>query len=127
MLSNRRTVRRGFADSPSVDLLLDVDAEYRRKAAAGTLPKIAPKRFNPERIAWLPILHTQRDKWHFTALFSNTARAHELGRTGDWVVLYYDDDDHQEGQNTVVTETKGAMSGKRVVRGREAECQDCPT
>ncbi len=119
----RATVRRQAApELPPVDMLLDVDQRYREQAAAGKLPKIAPKRFNPEGRAWLPILHTNRGKWHFTALFSNTARAHELGRTDDWVVVYYYDDDHKEGQNTVVTETKGRMKGERVIRGRESEC-----
>jgi hypothetical protein len=107
-------------DAPSVETLLAIDAGYRRLAAADKLPRIAPKRFNPEGRAWLPIMHADRDGWHFTALFSNTARAHELGRTDDWVVIYYyDDKDHQEGQNTVVTETHGPLSGQRVVRGRE--------
>lgn len=110
-------------DAPAVDVLLDVDREYRRRAAAGELPKIAPRRFNPEGKAWLPILHTDRDEWHFTALYSNTARAHELGRTNDWVVIYYYDGDHQEGQNTVVTETQGPRKGQRVVRGREDNAQ----
>ena len=63
-------------------------------------------------------MHTKRGDWHFTALFSNTARAHELGRTNDWVVIYYYDEDHREGQNTVVTETHGPRRGERVVRGR---------
>jgi hypothetical protein len=108
---------------PPVETLLAVDKEYRDKSAAGKLPKIAPKRFNPDAIAWLPVLHTNRENWHFTALFSNTARAHELGRTRDWVVLYFYDDDHEEGQSTVVTETRGSLAGKRVVRGREAECR----
>jgi putative hydrolase len=107
--------------SPSVALLLDVDAEYRGAAAAGQLTYVAPRRFNPEGRAWLPILHTHRDDWHFTVLFSNTARAHELERTHDWVVTYFYDDDYQEGQNTIVTETHGPLEGKRVVRGREAE------
>lgn len=115
--------RQAVRGSPPVDVLLDVDREYRQRSKAGKLPKIAPKRFNPEGLAWLSILHTDRDKWHFTALFSNTARAHELGRTDDWVVVYYYDTDHHEGQNTIVTETKGPMKGKRVVRGREAECR----
>ena len=120
----RATLRRQTApELPPVDMLLDIDRRYREQAAAGKLPKIAPKRFNPEGRAWLPILHTNRGKWHFTALFSNTARAHELGRTDDWVVVYYYDDDHQEGQNTVVTETKGLMKGERVIRGRESECR----
>ena len=107
--------------APPVATLLAVDASYRRLAAEGKLPKIAPRRFNPEGRAWLPVMHTKRGDWHFTALFSNTARAHELGRTHDWVVIYYYDGDHQEGQNTVVTETHGLRRGKRVVRGREDE------
>jgi len=123
LLQRGLTQMRPSPNSPSVDMLLDVDREYRRRAAAGKLPKIAPKRCNPEGVDWLPILHTEREGWHFTALFSNTARAHELGRTDDWVVLYYYDDDHQEGQNTVVTETRGPLQGKRVVRGREAQCR----
>ena len=65
----------------------------------------------------------QRDAWHFTVLFSNTARAHELGRVLDWVVVYFHSKDEPEGQSTVVTETRGQLAGKRVVRGREAECR----
>jgi putative hydrolase len=106
---------------PTIDALLAIDADYRRKAAAGELPTIAPKRFNPTGSAWLPILHTRRGDWHFTVLYSNTARAHELGRTRDWVVIYFYDGDHHEGQCTVVTETHGPLAGKRIVRGREAE------
>ena len=109
--------------SPPIDMLLDVDREYRRKTKANKLPKIAPRRFNPEAKAWLPVLHADRQRWHFTALFSNTARAHELHRTGDWVVLYFHDGDHGEGQATVVTETHGPLKGRRVVRGREADCR----
>jgi putative hydrolase len=109
---------------PSVAQILDVDAEYREKSAAGRLRLIAPRRFNPDGKAWLPILHTQRGDWHFTALFSNTARAHELGRTHDWVVLYYYDHDQRESQCTVVTEPMGTLKDQRVVRGREPECFD---
>jgi len=119
----RSTSRQRRDAQPSVDTLLRVDLQYRDKAAADALPKIAPKRFNPEGRAWLPIMHTDLDGWHFTALFSNTARAHELRKTNDWVVLYYYDSDHREGQCTVVTETHGPMRGKRVVRGRESECR----
>lgn len=107
---------------PPVEMLLDVDREYREMAAAGNLHKIAPRRFNPTGEAWLPILHTQRDDWHFTGLFSNTARAHELAKTDDWVVLYFHTDQGPETQHTVVTETYGPMAGRRVVRGREGEC-----
>jgi NAD-dependent DNA ligase len=108
---------------PSVELILRVDNEYRQKASADKLPRITPQRFNPENKAWLPILHTTHDHWHFTALYSNTARAHQLERTADWVVIYFYDDHHREGQHTVVTETHGSLQGCRVVRGREIECQ----
>ena len=50
--------------APSVRELLGVDREYRERAAAGELVKIAPRRFNPERVAWLPILHTTRGRRH---------------------------------------------------------------
>lgn len=109
---------------PMVEELLGVDEEYRCKVASGDLPLIAPRRFNPTHREWLPVLHTERGEWHFTVMFSNTARAHELGRNQDWVVVYFYDSDHTEGQQTVVTEKRGPLKGKRVVRGREAECRD---
>lgn len=116
--------RRGApAAEPEVEILLDVDREYRDRARAGRLPRIAPRRFNPEGRAWLPVLHTERGDWRFTALYSNTALAHRLGRTRDWVVVYYHADREPEGQRTVVTEGRGALAGRRVVRGREAECR----
>ncbi|MHC5005144.1 MAG: helix-hairpin-helix domain-containing protein, partial [Planctomycetota bacterium] len=105
-----------------VDELLDIDREYRRKADRDRLPRIAPRRFNPTGAAWLPVLHTHRGPRHFTALFSNTARAHELGMTHDWVVIYRDDHEG-EGQWTVVTARLGPLRGRRVVRGRETECR----
>jgi DNA polymerase (family X) len=106
---------------PSVDYILEVDDEYRQKAAANALEKIAPKRFNPTHDAWLPIYHTEKGDWFFTALFSNTARAHELGKTQNWVVIFFEYNGF-EGQSTVVTETSGPLVGRRVVRGREPEC-----
>jgi DNA polymerase (family 10) len=109
------------AAPPDVAELLDVDREYRRRAAEGSLRTIAPRRFNPRRLAWLPVLHTLRGERHYTALFSNTARAHELGRTHDWVVIYVDGG-RGERQYTVVTARRGPLTGKRVVRGREVEC-----
>jgi hypothetical protein len=111
-------------EAPAVDLLLDVDREYRERAGAGELPKLAPRRFNPRGEAWLPVLHTERGGLHFTALFSNTANAHRLGRTHDWVVIFFYDGEHREGQHTVVTETHGPLQGLRVVRGREGECSE---
>ena len=108
-------------EEPSVEELLDVDREYRERAAAGQLQRIAPRRFNPSGEAWLPVLHTQRGQRHYTALFSNTARAHKLEKTNDWVVLYYDSGDG-EHLCTVITSQRGPLMGKRIVRGREEEC-----
>jgi hypothetical protein len=110
-------------DAPSVADLLAVDRLYREGAAVDRLPKIAPRRFNPEGRAWLPVLHTRRGAWAFTALYSNTARAHELDRVHDWVVVYAEDASHHERQYTVVTAARGTLAGRRVVRGREDECQ----
>ena len=116
-----RSVTERESDFPPVAELLDIDEQYRQLAELDRLPKIAPRRFNPEGKAWLPILHTHRGARHYTALFSNTARAHELGTTRDWVVIYRDDSaDH--GQWTVITAGLGKLKGKRVVRGRETEC-----
>lgn len=106
---------------PGIDTILDVDREYLEKARAGTLKLISPKRFNPDGKAWLPILHTERGPWNFTVLFSNTVRAHELGKTADWVIVFYSSDHQVEDQCTVVTETSGPLKGQRVVRGRERE------
>ena len=71
--------------------------------------------------AWLPVLHTARGAREYTALFSNTALAHRLGRTHDWVVIYHDGAG-PEHQDTIVTEARGPLEGRRVVRGREGEC-----
>ena len=108
---------------PPVKLLLQIDRLYREQATAGSLPMIAPSRFNPRHEAWLPVLHCERDGWQFTALYSNTAQAHQLHRTRDWVRIFHYDSENSEGQHTVVTETHGPLSGRRVVRGREAECR----
>lgn len=109
---------------PSIPIseLLDVDREYRELATAGKLQFIAPRRFNPARKAWLPILHTTRGGHHYTALYSNTARAHRAGKTHDWVVLY-EDGINGERLQTVITASHGGMRGRRVIAGREGECE----
>ena len=113
------------APPPSIAELLDVDREYRDKASRGRLPLIAPRRFNPNQEAWLPVLHTERRGRRYTALFSNTARAHRLGKTRDWVVIYTDDagGDHQ---HTVITAERGSHRGARIVAGREHEFDRSP-
>ncbi len=120
--ARQRTEQPAEDQRPAVGVVLDVDREYRDRAAAGQLRTIAPHRFNPTGEAWLPILATERGNWRVRALFSNTQRAHELDKTHDWVVIYYQSDD-AEGQCTVVTATGGDLQGRRVVRGREAECR----
>lgn len=108
------------AQRPKVDLLLDIDREYRRKAAEGRLRTIAPRRFNPEGKPWLPVMGVRKEGWDFTVLYSNTPRAHELGKIHDWVVIYYDQEG-REGRATVVTARLGRLGEQRVVRGRERE------
>jgi DNA polymerase (family 10) len=68
------------------------------------------------------VLKTRKGGRRFRAMFSNTATAHRAGREHDWVVVYFEKDG-ATGQCTVVTETgSGPLAGRRVVRGREAEC-----
>lgn len=112
---------RAAAPPPDIAMLLSVDDEYRVAVDIGALPRIAPKRFNPTREAWLPVLHTERSNWRFTVLFSNSETAHERHTTHDWVVVHFERDG-EEGHCTVVSETRGPLAGRRVVRGREPEC-----
>ena len=88
---------------PSVDELFDVDREFRRAALEGAT-----------------ILHTTRGDRRYSALFSHSELAHRQGRHQDWVIV----DLEVPGPNlrwTIVTEWRGPMKGKRVVRGREVE------
>ena len=117
---NARQPKAGQGEPPVADLL-DIDGEYRCKAGQDRLPRIAPKRFNPENKAWLAVLNTTRNGVGYTALFSNTQRAHEMNATNDWVVIYREDS-AGAGQWTVVTMRTGPLAGQRAVRGREAEC-----
>lgn len=104
---------------PPIEHLLSIDEEYRRRAKRGQLVQISPLRFNPDGKTWLPILKTRRGGYRYTALFSNTPLAHQLGMTHDWVVIYRTGD---QNQWTVTTEHRGIRSGRRIVKGREAEC-----
>ncbi len=117
-----RAARSSADTAPSVADLLSVDEEYRYRARRDDLRRIAPRRFNVAGEAWLPVLESRRGPWRYTVLFSNTPRAHQLGKTADWVVIYHERDG-RERQCTVVTETRGDLRGRRVVRGREADCR----
>jgi hypothetical protein len=55
-------------------------------------------------------------------LYTNTARSHEVGSFDDWVIICREDDG-AFGQWTVITSQYGPLRGRRIVRGREAECK----
>lgn len=118
---DQRDQRADSDHSVSISEILGVDEEYRRLASAGKLTKIAPRQLNPGAAAWLPVLHCERGDRHFTAMFSNTARAHQLNTTKDWVIIFRDDL-KSHGQWTVITSQFGKLQGYRIVRGREGEC-----
>jgi DNA polymerase (family 10) len=130
--SSQRKLRQAFREEaaqgeqeerPQVSVLLELDEAYRTKAQRDQLRKIAPKRFNPEGEAWLPVMKSRRGGWSFTLLFSNTVLAHKSGKTHDWVVIYYERGGEQH-QCTVVTAARGKLQEHRVVRGRERECRE---
>ncbi len=50
---------------PSVADILEVDAEYHRRADENRLPTLSPRRFNPENQPWLPLYNTDRRGWRF--------------------------------------------------------------
>jgi Helix-hairpin-helix domain len=108
---------------PGVADILAIDQEYRQGAQQNELPTMSPNRFNPHNEPWLPLLAVRRNGWHYRARYSNTALAHRLGRTQDWVLVSFDDG-IISGQRTVVTESRGDLRGQRVVRGRERECRE---
>ena len=105
------------ANSPPRALLLEIDRAYRERASSGLLRKIAPRRFNPIAEAWLPVMHVSREGSDFTALYSNSKRAPELNKTGDWVVIHYQRDGASEGRVTVVTQVLDPVGAHRVVHG----------
>jgi len=107
---------------PAVVEVLIVDREYRRRARTQTLPKVTPRRFNPDGTATLPVYRVRRGNTEFRAFYSNSPTAHALGRTRDWVIVLASCG-ARTFQYTVVTETRGSWCGQRVVRGREAECK----
>jgi len=110
---------------PPVELLLELDSDYRRLAAADQLPRIAPLRFNPFHRPWLPVMHSDRAGWSFSLGYSNTARAYTMNKRRDWLVIAYRREDEPNAKRhlcTVVTEHRAHLYGMRVVRGREEEC-----
>lgn len=112
----------GDVSGPPVRELLAIDRQYRRRAQRGRLLRVIPKQFNPTGAAWLPVLRSQRASGNYRAHYSNSARGHALGHLYDWVVILRENKE-SFGQWTVVTAAAGPLRGKRVVRGRERECE----
>ncbi len=110
-------------DAPPVAELLDIDREYRLRAETNRLPRVAPRRFNPTGQAWLPVWRTRRAERHYTALYCNTVRAHQLGQVRDWVVIITRRASGH-GRFLVVTAAYGLLQGRRIVLGRESECAE---
>jgi DNA polymerase/3'-5' exonuclease PolX len=86
MLGRVRSRKTSVIRAPNVDLLLDVDEEYREKSQAGDLPTIAPGD-SIRRTSLGFLFCCARGEWHFTA-HTPSASAHQLGRTRDWVSLF---------------------------------------
>ena len=108
---------------PTAEAILVVDALYRARAAGGDLPRLATDRLNAEGRPWLPVLHTRRGDWRFTALYANSAQARGGGRSEDWVSVVFHDSQQREGQRAVFTSLAGDLARQRVIQGREAECR----
>jgi DNA polymerase/3'-5' exonuclease PolX len=96
-------------DEPTVAELLTLDADYRSRIEAN------------QRWKWVG--RSEVGEWDCSVAFADTAIAHRLRRTRDWVTIHFDDG-HHNGERTVVTEVRGDLCGKRVVRGREEECRE---
>src|SRR5262245_27009458 len=115
ILRERREGRnRGISAScePSIHELLSVDEEYRalvevRRESVGT-----------------PVLTTRRGDWTFRVTLSPSPLAYRLGQQRDWVAISFRNGD-VTGERIVVTEERQPYAGRRVVRGRERECQAC--
>jgi hypothetical protein len=89
---------------PPVADLLHIDAEFRRVAGGQFL------------------LAGECAGFHWRAHFAQSALAHRLEQTRDWVEVRFDDG-RQAGERIVLTEQHGDLAGRRVVRGREDECR----
>jgi len=106
-----------------VGLLLAIDARYRVLARLGQLSRVAPRRFNPEQKAWLPVMDTEIEGLWLRTMYSNSEQARQLARVTDWVVIVASREGHVF-RYTVVTERYGTLSSLRVVRGHEPACRD---
>ncbi|WDQ14852.1 helix-hairpin-helix domain-containing protein [Rhodopirellula sp. P2] len=103
----------------TVDELLHIDGEYRKRVAEGTLTQIHLA--GQSSSSAIPVWHTEQAGRHYTAMFSNTARAQQQHATQDWVIVFRDDA-NAHGRWTIITARFGELSGFRIVLGREQDC-----
>ncbi|WP_404309569.1 helix-hairpin-helix domain-containing protein [Neorhodopirellula lusitana] len=108
-------------EAVAIEELLEIDRDYRERAKDGTLPRIKLSDQDLQTEVWLPVMHTERDGRHYTAMYSNTAHALVHHATHDWVIIYRDDA-NAHGRWTVTTSQFGNLNGLRIVLGREEDC-----
>ncbi len=108
-------LRREMEAEPAVEEILAADADFRHLASAGVLGRAAPRAFQPQGPRWEAMLRCERGGWQLRLGWAETAIAHRLGKTRDWVEVRFERGG-VSGTRTVVTE-----NGRRVVRGREEE------
>ncbi len=84
-------LRRRKRDRMSASCSISIENTERRSKRTSS-PASRRSGTTPRAPPGCPVLHSYEDGWHFTTLFSNTDRAHELGRVRDWVVVYFERD-----------------------------------
>lgn len=109
-------LRKPFALEPTVPDLLALDQQYREWVAKDALFG------ESSEMTSVYVLRKSFHGWHFRCLFSQGSLAARLGKSEDWVTIYFNDGSAY-GERTVETAESGPLSGQRVVRGREKECQ----
>ena len=96
---------------PPIGLLLRIDGQFREQAG----------RSDPVAGQWTATWRLTKGSWDFVVRFSDSKSARQMGRTRDWVVVEWERGDERD-QATIVSEYRGPLTGRRVVRGREREC-----
>lgn len=111
-----------LSGEPAIADLLAIDQEFRKTDLTRQLPHRREMRLFHHGENYTRSQKIRRKNWRYHVRYSNSSLAHRLGLYGDWVVIYFQDAKGNKGQRTVVTEYRGSLAGKRVVRGREEEC-----
>lgn len=102
------------ANEPDVADILAIDAEYRE-----VLRKERTQQGRHD-LTWQPFFRRERSGWRFRARPCKIALAYRMGKVGDWITVSFENG-ITSGERIVLTETRGDLRGRRVVRGRERE------